>query len=111
MAHIVTGTFDGHVMQFDDPPPFPANTRLIGTLEQEDSALGAARPSCAATARDLNAEQVTSERESVDDTTEHTQTAPTSFFDVARSIQIEGPPDWSERLDHYLYGGMVDDGE
>jgi len=36
---------------------------------------------------------------------------PTSFFETARSMQIEGPPDWSERLDHYLYGGMVDDEE
>ncbi|HEX8244389.1 MAG TPA: hypothetical protein VF541_12860 [Longimicrobium sp.] len=34
-----------------------------------------------------------------------------SFLDVARSSQIEGPSDWSERVDHYLYGGMVDDEE
>lgn len=33
----------------------------------------------------------------------------TTFFDVARSISIEGPPDWSSRIDHYLYG--VDDGK
>lgn len=33
----------------------------------------------------------------------------TTFFDVARSISIEGPPDWSARIDHYLYG--VDDGK
>lgn len=31
----------------------------------------------------------------------------TTFFDVALSLNAEGPPDWSARIDHYLYG--VDD--
>jgi hypothetical protein len=31
----------------------------------------------------------------------------TTFFDVALSLDVEGPPDWSARIDHYLYG--VDD--
>jgi predicted DNA-binding antitoxin AbrB/MazE fold protein len=26
-----------------------------------------------------------------------------SFLRVARSLQLEGPPDWSANLDHYLY--------
>lgn len=30
--------------------------------------------------------------------------APVSFFQVARSLNLEGPPDWSENLDMYLYG-------
>jgi hypothetical protein len=29
---------------------------------------------------------------------------PYSFLRVARSLKIEGPPDWSENLDEYLYG-------
>lgn len=29
---------------------------------------------------------------------------PKSFLRTARSLQLSGPPDWSERLDHYLYG-------
>lgn len=33
----------------------------------------------------------------------------TTFFHVARSLSIEGPTDWSARIDHYLYG--VDDGK
>lgn len=32
-----------------------------------------------------------------------------TFLDVALSLNVEGPPDWSERIDHYLYG--VDDGK
>jgi len=30
--------------------------------------------------------------------------APLSFLDVARSLRLDGPPDWSRNLDHYLYG-------
>jgi len=28
-----------------------------------------------------------------------------SFLKVARSLNLDGPPDWSSRLDEYLYGG------
>ncbi|WP_366524916.1 antitoxin family protein [Acaryochloris sp. IP29b_bin.137] len=31
-------------------------------------------------------------------------TAPASFLKTARSLQLEGPSDWSERIDEYLYG-------
>jgi hypothetical protein len=27
-----------------------------------------------------------------------------SFLRVARSLNLDGPPDWSSRLDEYLYG-------
>ena len=29
---------------------------------------------------------------------------PPSVLDVAQSLNLEGPPDWSERFDEYLYG-------
>jgi len=29
---------------------------------------------------------------------------PVSFLDVAESMQLPGPEDWSTRLDEYLYG-------
>ena len=29
-----------------------------------------------------------------------------SFLQTARSLQLEGPPDWSTNLDEYLYGGI-----
>jgi hypothetical protein len=35
-------------------------------------------------------------------TSEH---ASESFLRVARSLNLDGPPDWSSRLDDYLYGG------
>ena len=31
---------------------------------------------------------------------------PKSFLRTARSLQLQGPPDWSERVDDYLYGGV-----
>ena len=30
---------------------------------------------------------------------------PKSFLRVARSLKLEGPSDWSTRVDDYLYGG------
>lgn len=33
-----------------------------------------------------------------------TKHAPESFLQVARSLNLSGPPDWSSRLDDYLYG-------
>jgi predicted DNA-binding antitoxin AbrB/MazE fold protein len=30
-----------------------------------------------------------------------------SFLDVAASLNLEGPSDWSENLDEYLYGSRV----
>jgi hypothetical protein len=29
---------------------------------------------------------------------------PYSFLKMARSLHLEGPPDWSERFEEYLYG-------
>ena len=36
---------------------------------------------------------------------------PKSFLRVARSLKLQGPKDWSSRVDDYLYGGAkLDDG-
>lgn len=32
-----------------------------------------------------------------------------SFIQTARSLNLEGPSDWSERIDEYLYGDQKDD--
>jgi hypothetical protein len=29
---------------------------------------------------------------------------PDSYLDVAMALNLDGPPDWSENLEHYLYG-------
>lgn len=34
---------------------------------------------------------------------------PPSFLQTARSLRLEGPPDWSTKVDDYLYGAMIDD--
>ncbi len=34
---------------------------------------------------------------------------PYLFFQVAESLKLEGPPDWSERLEDYLYGDYMDE--
>ncbi len=34
--------------------------------------------------------------------------APVSFFEVAQSLKLDGPPDWSKNLDKYLYGDVTD---
>ena len=39
---------------------------------------------------------------------ETVQEQPESFLRVARSLDLEGPPDWSSRLDEYLYGAKGD---
>jgi predicted DNA-binding antitoxin AbrB/MazE fold protein len=31
-----------------------------------------------------------------------------SFLNTARSLNLEGPSDWSERLEEYLYGSKSD---
>ena len=33
---------------------------------------------------------------------------PRSFLQTARSLNLEGPSDWSANLDHYLYGEDVE---
>ena len=35
---------------------------------------------------------------------------PVSFFEVAQSLKLDGPPDWSRNLDKYLYGEQAPDG-
>ena len=42
--------------------------------------------------------------------TEPEKTVSMSFLDVAESLALEGPPDWSINLDEYLYGGKMING-
>ena len=34
--------------------------------------------------------------------------SPKSFLQTARSLNLEGPVDWSERIEEYLYGNRTD---
>ena len=42
------------------------------------------------------------------ETTEMPQTEPSSFLRTARSLNLEGPPDWSTRIEGYLYDSPTD---
>ncbi len=35
------------------------------------------------------------------------QIQPKTFLQTARSLQLQGEPDWSEKIDQYLYGEPV----
>lgn len=80
MTKTITATYNGRDLHPDEPLPLPRNTRVTLTWRAEEPV------------------------KEVDE-----DVAATTFFKVARSLSIEGPTDWSARIDHYLYG--VDDGK
>jgi hypothetical protein len=45
------------------------------------------------------------------ETLEECSASPQSFLKTARSLNLEGPPDWSTRLDEHLYGDKVPNDE
>ena len=45
----------------------------------------------------------------VESVPQKTSENPTSFFQTAKSLQLQGAPDWSANLDHYLYGDATQD--
>lgn len=38
---------------------------------------------------------------------EYSETETASFLDIAQSLNLEGPADWSQKIDEYLYGKQV----
>jgi hypothetical protein len=79
MSFLINATYDGSSFQPDEPPPLRPNTRVVLSVESTEP-----------DPREESAENV-------------------SFFDVALGMDLAGPPDWSARIDHYLYG--IDDGK
>ena len=45
------------------------------------------------------------------ETSNELETQPASFLKTARSLNLEGPSDWSERFEDYLYSSESNDGE
>ena len=43
------------------------------------------------------------------ETTEDEEAEPVSFLQTAQALRLDGPKDWSERLDDYLYGDAEHD--
>ena len=73
MKKTIKARYDGRAIHPDEPLSLPSGTRLTITWHADDPQQGA------------------------DD-----DVGATTFFDVARSLEICGPPDWSERVDFYM---------
>ena len=79
MTKTLEAIYDGEVLRPDEPLDIEPNTRIQITIETQDA---------------------------------ETKGIPSrngmSFLDTARSLNLEGPPDWSDRLEEYLYGPKSD---
>ncbi len=73
----VNATYDGEVVRTDEPLPLPPNARVTVSYETADEEQPPAEATKEKGERGI-------------------------FFRTARSLRLEGPPDWSERFDEYL---------
>lgn len=81
MTHLIAATYDGSsLLRLDEPLPLEPNARVMVSVQSTDPG-----------------------------PYEGGRTENVSFFDIALGMDLEGPPDWSSRIDHYLYG--IDDGK
>jgi hypothetical protein len=78
----VNATYDGKIVLPDEPLPLPPNARVIVSFE---------------TVQEQQPAETTKKGE------------PYACLKAALAANIEGPPDWSERVDHYLYGTSFND--
>lgn len=76
MTRTLYAQFDGDTLRPEEEVPLPPNTRVRVTVET------------------LEEHELPKEGGE-----------PYSFFKTALSLSLEGPPDWAENLDEYLYGG------
>jgi hypothetical protein len=79
MIATFTATYDGSKLVPDEPLPLKPGTRVWLTVQPV-------------------ADQPSSDASSTP-----------SFIDIALPMKTDGPPDWSARIDYYLYGPLVDD--
>lgn len=75
MTTTLYATYDGEVLRPEGPVPLEPDTRVRVTLEVEEAEAPAT---------------------GVDN--------PYGWLDFLESANLDGPPDWSERLHEYLYG-------
>jgi hypothetical protein len=79
MTKTLEAIYDGEVLRPDEPLDIEPNTRIQITIETQDA-----------------------------QTKETPSRNGKSFLETARSLNLEGPPDWSDRLEEYLYGTKSD---
>ncbi len=83
MTKTVHARFDGKAFYPEEPMPIAPNTTVLLTVKTPER---------------VEAERPDTER-AMTGTGE-----PYSFLKLARSLNLEGPEDWSENLEDYLYG-------
>lgn len=76
MTKTLYAQFDGEVLRPEEEIPLPPNTRVRVTVETWEEPEWMKKKG-----------------------------KPYAFLDVALANPLEGPPDWAENLDEYLYGG------
>jgi hypothetical protein len=72
MTWMIMATYDGSKFILDEPLPLEPGTRVLITVH------------------------------AAADQHSNDSSPRTSFIDVAASLRIDGPSDWSTRVDHYL---------
>jgi hypothetical protein len=87
MSQTVEATFDGSVFRPTSPVSLPVDAKVRLTVEN----LATEEP------------DATPQTPGKDD--------PYAILKILSAAKISGPPDWSENLDHYLYGPYIDKGE
>ena len=85
MEKTINATFDGEVFRPDDPLDLPRDTK-VKIIFDERPKKKAKKPKLVVVPRKPGGK-------------------PYGFFEYARSLKLEGPSDWSENLDDYLYHG------
>ena len=93
MTKTLEAIYDGEVLRPDEPLDIEPNTRIQITIETQD-----------AETKDIEEWRAGGDAE----TKEIPSRNGKSFLDTARSLNLEGPPDWSDRLEEYLYGSKSD---
>jgi len=82
MEKTVNATFDGEVFRPDEPVDLESNTKVRLLIEETPK-------------RNLKLEFMAKKPGG----------KPYEFFEYLRSLKLDGPSDWSENLDEYLYHG------
>lgn len=87
MTKTITAIYDGRDIRLDEPLPLPRDTRITVTVHTPDPD---AEPN------PLDAANVELPRSNE------------TFAEAVQRIRIDGPADWSQRVDHYLGQNLTD---
>lgn len=85
MTRTLHARYDGEALHPEEPLPLAPETRVLITVDMEDD----------------QEPKVTREESAIQPAPAKGE--PYSFLRYAESLNLEGPEDWSERLEDYLY--------